>query len=116
MWMPILLACAALQGVPETDRGSAAAPSPEARPAADVLIGKGLGLYRRRRFREARAAFREAVEANPSAAAAHYYLAYTLYKIGEPTRRMVAEKVEAKEEFARCFELDPTFRPAWAPR
>ena len=116
MWMPILLACTALQSVPETDRGSAAAPSQEARPAVDALIDKGLSLYRRRHFREATAAFRQAVEANSSDAAAHFYLGYTLYKIGEPTRRMVPEKVEAKEEFARCFELDPTFRPTWAPR
>jgi predicted Zn-dependent protease len=47
--------------------------------------------YKRRRFREAAGEFRKAVDADPASAAAQYYLGYTLYKIGEPTRRLTPE-------------------------
>jgi hypothetical protein len=46
-------------------------------------------------------------------AAAAYYLGYTFYKIGEPSRRMNANKEKAKELFAKAFSLDPAFSPTW---
>ena len=48
-----------------------------------------------------------------ASAAAAYYLGYTFYKIGEPSRRMNANKERAKELFAKAFSLDPTFAPTW---
>ena len=50
---------------------------------------------------------------DPQSAAAAYYLGYTCYKMGEPSRRMNADKEKAKELFARAFSLDPAFRPTW---
>jgi Tfp pilus assembly protein PilF len=93
-----------------------AAPAQTVAPAlAQQHVSEGLALYKRRRFRAARDEFRKAVDADASSAAAHYYLAYTLYKIGEPTRRLTPEKEESRGLFARAFELDPAFRPAWHP-
>jgi tetratricopeptide (TPR) repeat protein len=82
--------------------------------AADPFIVRGLAFYKRLRFRAAREEFEKAVGANPSSAAAHFYLGYTLYKIGEPTKRMSPEKVLAVEHFERCYELDPGFKPVWS--
>ena len=42
-----------------------------------------------------------------------FYLGYTHYKLGEPSRRMNADKEKAKELFAKAFSLDPTFTPTW---
>jgi tetratricopeptide (TPR) repeat protein len=114
MVAPTLLVLTALQGAATTtDRGPAAEVRGE-RPGVEPFLAKGLSLYRQRQFQAARRAFEEAVEANPSSAAAHFYLGYTLYKIGEPTKRRTPEKVQAVEEFARCFELDRSFRPTWS--
>jgi hypothetical protein len=33
--------------------------------------------------------------------------------MGEPTRRMNANKEKAKELFAKAFSLDPAFSPTW---
>ena len=115
MWLTTLLTVTALQSAPATDPRPRVTSSEE-QPAKASFIADGLRFYRKRRFRDARKAFQQAVEADPSDAAAHFYLGYTLYKIGEPTRRMTPEKVEARQEFARCFELDPTFRPTWSWR
>lgn len=114
MWIPTLLALTALQGAPTTTDRPAVVVSSEETPAKAAFLADGLRLYRRRHFREAQRAFEHAVEADPSDAAAHFYLGYTLYKIGEPTRRLTPEKVRSREEFARCFELDQTFRPTWS--
>ena len=46
-------------------------------------------------------------------AAAAYYLGYACYKMGEPSRRLNADKEKAKELFAKAFSLDPTFTPTW---
>ncbi len=96
------------------------APEPPAVQAAPVEavqphIAAGLALYKKRRFRAAQQEFQKAVEADPASAPAHFYLGYTLYKIGEPRRRLTPEKEQAREHFARCFELDPGFRPTWRP-
>jgi len=88
---------------------TSAAPSESA--ASD--IGAGLAAYRKRQFRQARAAFERAVAADPQSAAAHFYLGYTIYKIAEPRRRDSAAKREALDHFAEAFKLDPKFRPSW---
>lgn len=94
-------------------------PAPAVQTASPALaqqhVAEGLALYKKRRFGGARDEFRKAVEADPSSPAAHYYLGYTLYKIGEPTRRLTPEKEQSRGLFARAFELDPTFRPSWRP-
>jgi Flp pilus assembly protein TadD len=90
----------------------APAPTVSAGTAAPA-IDSGLQAFRKKRFREAEIAFRRAVEAEPSNAAAHFYLGYTYYKMGEPTRRLNPDKQKAVQEFNRAFELDPQFRPVW---
>lgn len=110
MIIPTLLAWSVLQGAVTQDRPAAAAND---RQACETLIAQGLRSYRKLHFQEARREFQSAVDADPTSAPAHFYLGYTLYKIGEPTRRMTPEKVQAREEFARCFELDQNFRPVW---
>jgi tetratricopeptide (TPR) repeat protein len=94
-----------------------AAPSPAAPPAAtsaaDPHLGAGIAAFKKRRFAAARAEFEKAEAADPQSAAAAYYLGYTFYKLGEPSRRMNANKERAKELFAKAFTLDPVFRPDW---
>ena len=81
--------------------------------AALAAIDAGIAAFKRRRFSQAEAEFSKAVAADPNSAAAHFYLGYTHYKMGEPPRRMNAHKERAREEFAKAFELDPGFRPVW---
>lgn len=81
--------------------------------AAAAHIDAGIAAFKKRRFTAARARFEDAVAADPQSAAAAYYLGYTFYKLGEPSRRMNANKEKAKELFAKAFELNPTFTPAW---
>lgn len=92
-----------------------AAPAP-ATSEAQAHIDAGLKLYKQRRFGQAAAEFQKAVDADPSSAAAHFYLGYAHYKIGEPSRRMSEHKEKAKAEFATAFELDPQFTPVWGTR
>jgi Flp pilus assembly protein TadD len=106
-----LLALITAQPAAATDQGTPTVQ--EEGRGAQPFIEAGLLLYRKLRFQEARREFQKAVEAEPSNAAAHFYLGYTLYKIAEPTRRLTPEKVQAREEFARCFELDRSYRPTW---
>jgi tetratricopeptide (TPR) repeat protein len=80
---------------------------------ADAAIAAGQTAFRKRRFRAAQADFEKAAAADPQSAAAAYYLGYTYYKLGEPSRRMNANKEKAKELFAKAYSLDPTFRPTW---
>jgi Tfp pilus assembly protein PilF len=98
----------------------ASAPAPPATPAmtetagaTDPHIAAGLEAFRHRRFTAARAEFEKAEAADPQSAAAAFYLGYTYYKLGEPSRRMNANKEKAKELFAKAFSLDPAFKPAW---
>ena len=100
------------------------APAPAQEPAAsaassmsaDEHIQAGLADFRRRRFSSARTHFEQAVEADANSAAAHYYLGYTIYKIAEPKRANSPGKQEAAGHFAKAYELDPAFVPAWRPR
>ncbi len=84
--------------------------------AAQPSIDAGLKAFVRHHFSQAEVEFRKAVDADPQSAAAHFYLGYTYYKMGEPARRMNEHKEKAREEFAKAFELDPTFRPVWGSR
>ena len=121
----VVLSAALAPQAPPPAPPPAAAPAvsavdqPEAPPpaaasgAADPHLGTGIAAFKKRRFAAARAEFEKAEAADPQSAAAAYYLGYTFYKIGEPSRRMNANKEKAKELFAKAFSLDPTFRPTW---
>lgn len=110
MTLAVLVLAVSLQEPPATPAVTTASPA-----LAHDHVTQGLTLYKRRHLRGARDEFRKAVDADPSSAAANYYLGYTLYKIGEPTRRLTPEKEESRGFFARAFELDPLFRPTWRP-
>jgi tetratricopeptide (TPR) repeat protein len=123
MALPAMLLLATLAAPQEAPPAPAAAPAERparaARPAATSSgdpLEAGLAAFHRRRFTQARAEFERAVEADPQSAAAHYYLGYTIYKIAEPKRRNDPGKQEAAQHFAKAFELDPAFKPAWGPR
>jgi Tfp pilus assembly protein PilF len=93
------------------------AAAPEASSGvAESAIEAGLAAFKRKRFTQAEAEFGRAVAADPGSAAAHFYLGYTHYKMGEPSRRMNAHKETARQEFAKAYELDPAFRPVWLRR
>ena len=96
-------------------RKATAAPAAESAPAGSPSdeIQAGLAAFGKRRFTQARAAFERAVAADPQNAAAHFYLGYTIYKIAEPKRHDSPGKKEAAEQFAKAYELDPSFKPAW---
>ncbi|HSD65875.1 MAG TPA: hypothetical protein VLF95_04200 [Vicinamibacteria bacterium] len=97
---------------PEPPAATPATATPAA-TAADPHLGAGIAAFKKRRFAAARAEFEKAEAADPQSAAAAYYLGYTFYKLGEPSRRMNANKEKAKELFAKAFSLDPTFTPTW---
>lgn len=109
-----LVLTALLHSAPVLEPATTAAQ--EATASARPYIADGIALYKKRRFRAAADEFRKAVDADPASAAAQYYLGYTLYKIGEPTRRLTPEKQESRDHFAKAFELDPQFRPTWTAR
>jgi tetratricopeptide (TPR) repeat protein len=87
-------------------------PAPSPTTAAPYLDA-GIAAFKKRRFAAARAEFDKAEAADPQSPAAAYYLGYTHYKLGEPSRRMNADKQKAKELFAKAFALDPAFQPTW---
>jgi tetratricopeptide (TPR) repeat protein len=105
----VLLSAALAPQAPPPGAEAQASPSP---PAAAHLEA-GIAAFKKRRFAAARSEFEKAQEADPQSAAAAYYLGYTFYKLGEPSRRMNANKEKAKELFAKAFTLDPTFAPRW---
>lgn len=98
-------------------------PAPAETPAATTSamsaedhIEAGKAAFRKKRFTAARGHFQQAVDANPDSAAAHYYLGYTIYKIAEPKRPNSPGKQEAAGHFAKAYELDPGYKPAWKSR
>jgi tetratricopeptide (TPR) repeat protein len=110
----LLSAALAPQGPPPAEPPVTAAdlaPSPSGPVAAH--LDAGISAFKKRRFTAARVEFEKAEAADPQSAAAAYYLGYTFYKLGEPSRRMNANKEKAKELFAKAFSLDPTFKPTW---
>ena len=96
-----------------------ASPAPAASASAmsaDEHIAAGLAVFKKKRFAAARGHFQQAVDASPDSAAAHFYLGYTIYKIAEPKRPNSPGKQEAAQHFAKAYELDPGFKPAWHRR
>jgi tetratricopeptide (TPR) repeat protein len=81
--------------------------------SAAEAIAAGQAAFKKRRFKAAQADFEKAMAADPQSAAAAFYLGYTHYKMGEPSRRLNPHKEQAKELFAKAFALDPTFTPDW---
>jgi len=104
---------------PPQEPPAVTAPAPDAPPAAaasgaaDPYLAAGIAAFKKRRFAAARSEFEKAESADPQSAAAAYYLGYTFYKLGEPSKRMNANKEKAKELFAKAFSLDPVFNPDW---
>ncbi|HLA78383.1 MAG TPA: hypothetical protein VJU18_12445 [Vicinamibacteria bacterium] len=96
---------------PAAEQVQPAAPASTA--PAEGRLAAGLLAYKRRQLARAEASFREAVDADPGSAAAHFYLGYVVYKRTEPKRPFHPDKQKAAELFARAFELDPAFRPSW---
>jgi len=95
----------------------AAAPAATASAmSADEHIEAGKAAFKKKRFAVARGHFQQAVDASPDSAAAHFYLGYTIYKIAEPKRPFSPGKQEAAQHFAKAYELDPGFKPAWRRR
>jgi tetratricopeptide (TPR) repeat protein len=93
----------------------APAPAPAASAASvDSHIDAGLAAFKRKRFREAEIQFRQAVDADPNNAAATWYLGYTYYKMAEPKRPFHPDKQKAADLFAKAYQLDPQFKPAWS--
>jgi len=89
---------------------------PTAYPAAaQSAIEAGLAHFKKRHFTRAEAEFEKAVEADPSSAAAHFYLGYAVYKIAEPKRPFHPDKQKAAAQFAKAYDLDPQFSPVWGP-
>ena len=107
----VLSAALTPQAAPAAEAPPPAAPM--VAPAAAPHLDAGIAAFKKRRFSAARAEFERAGEADPQSAAAAYYLGYTYYKMGEPSRRMDANKERARELFAKAYTLDPTFRPTW---
>ncbi len=105
----VLLSAALAPQAPPPTAEAGAAPS----SAAAAHLEAGIAAFKKRRFSAARSEFEKAQEADPQSAAAAYYLGYTFYKLGEPSRRMNANKEKARELFAKAFALDPTFAPTW---
>ena len=94
----------------------AVASSSAASGSAEGAIAAGKAAFKKRRFKTAQADFEKALAADPQNAAATFYLGYTHYKMGEPSRRMNEHKAQAKELFAKAFALDPTFAPDWGSK
>ena len=108
----VLLSAALTPQAPPAEPPAAKAAAPAATPAGGA-IDAGIAAFKKRRFAAARGEFEKALLADPQSAAAAFYLGYTHYKLGEPSRRMNADKEKAKELFAKAFALDPTFQPTW---
>jgi tetratricopeptide (TPR) repeat protein len=107
----LLLAVLSPQDPPAT-QPPAAAEAKAVAPAGDAITA-GQAAFKKRRFRAAQAEFEKALAADPQSAAAAFYLGYTHYKLGEPSRRVNEHKEKARELFAKAFSLDPTFTPDW---
>jgi Tfp pilus assembly protein PilF len=103
-------AAASLQTTPIAEEPAASSAT------AEAAIDAGLKAFKRRRFTQAEAEFSKAVQADPRSAAAHFYLAYTYYKMVEPKRPFHPDKQKAAAVFAKAYELDPGFRPVWVQR
>jgi Tfp pilus assembly protein PilF len=113
MILPALLLSTVLG--PLAQEPPATAPAAQSATSVDSHIDAGLAAFKKKRFRQAEIEFRQAVDADPNNAAATWYLGYTYYKIAEPKRPFDPGKQRAAELFAKAYQLDPQFRPAWSP-
>ena len=77
---------------------------------------KASPLFRRKRFAVAASTSSGGGRRTPTTPPATFYLAYTVYKIAEPKRPFHPEKQQAAQLFDKAYELDPNFKPVWAPR
>ena len=109
----LLLVVMTPQDAPPPVPPQVAATEIKAEGPAAAAIAAGQADFKKRRFRAAQADFEKAVTADPQSAAAAFYLGYTHYKLGEPSRRMNENKEKAKELFAKAYTLDPAFSPDW---
>jgi tetratricopeptide (TPR) repeat protein len=109
----LLLVVMTPQDAPPAPKPQATAPAAVAAADAPSAIAAGQAAFKKRRFKAAQADFEKALAADPQSAAAAFYLGYTHYKMGEPSRRMNEHKEQARELFAKAFALDPTFTPDW---
>jgi tetratricopeptide (TPR) repeat protein len=98
---------------PPAEASAKPAAPPATATSAAPYIDAGIAAFKKRHFAAAKSDFEKAEAADPQSAAAAFYLGYTYYKIGEPSKRMNANKEKAKELFARAFSLDPAFNPNW---
>jgi tetratricopeptide (TPR) repeat protein len=103
------------KAAPRARRRASAAPATPAVAAGTPQehIDAGIAVFKRKHFAEAQSHFQAAVDAEPNNAAAHFYLGYAIYKIAEPKHPFHPDKQRAAAEFARAYELDPAFKPAW---
>jgi Tfp pilus assembly protein PilF len=113
LFLVFTVAPAAQAPPPETSATLQKESSAGTTASAQPYIDAGVAAFKRRRFAKAEVDFRKAVEADPGSAAAHFYLAYTKYKMVEKKKPFHPGKQEAAAEFARAYELDPTFQPIW---
>jgi Tfp pilus assembly protein PilF len=113
MILPALLLSTLLG--PSAQEPPAPAPAAQSTVSVDSHIDAGLAAFKKKRFRQAEIEFRQAVDADPNNAAATWYLGYTYYKMAEPKRPFHPDKQKAAELFAKAYQLDPQFRPAWSP-
>jgi tetratricopeptide (TPR) repeat protein len=119
MMLAVLAATLLVQTTPEAPTRSApdqvSVASRQGAPAGTTgrHLAAGLTAFRARRLKAAQSELELAVADDPTSAAAAFYLGYTLYKLGEPARRMNANKERARELFAKAFSLDPTFTPTF---
>jgi Tfp pilus assembly protein PilF len=111
IWNALMITAALAAG----DPADAPAAKPDKVSAVDTAdpLQAGLADFKKKKFARAEADFEKAVEANPNSAAAHFYLGYAIYKTAEPKRAFHPDKQKAAAEFAKAYELDPSFKPAW---
>jgi tetratricopeptide (TPR) repeat protein len=114
IWNAIMITAALAAGDP-ADAPAEQSAKVSAVDTADPLSA-GLVDFKKKRYARAEANFEKAVEENPASAAAHFYLGYAIYKTAEPKRAFHPDKQKAAAEFAKAYELDPSFRPAWEPK
>lgn len=100
MLIPVILLAALAS--PTQEPASAQEPAAVRQAGSTDDIQAGLAAFKRRRFSQAMDHFQKAVNADSGSAAAHFYLAYTLYKITEPKRPFHPDKQRSASLFAKA--------------
>jgi len=94
-----------LDGKDQALAATTARVDPGARVAAQRANDRGLQLYRERRYDEAEAAFKEALQLSPKFALAANNLGFVLYRRGKPA--------DAATWFEKAVEMDASRSLAW---